>query len=112
MAERTTKAEHWVLDKKIPITLIVTILIQTATAIWWASKVEERVSVLERTSITSSSEAREMLATKVELNRSVENLQYQINSNKELTATSIGMVRDRLNSIESKLDRLIERSKK
>lgn len=34
----------WHLDKRIPITLIITIIIQTMGVTWWASNVEARVS--------------------------------------------------------------------
>lgn len=38
---------HWHLDKRVPIALIVTICMQTAAAIWWASALDSRVSALE-----------------------------------------------------------------
>lgn len=41
---------HW--DRKVPIALILTIFVtfagQSATALWWASKMDSRVEVLER----------------------------------------------------------------
>lgn len=40
--------ERWHLDKRVPIALIVTILIQTGAALWWAATVNARVDVLER----------------------------------------------------------------
>lgn len=38
--------ETWHLDKKVPLALIIVIVIQTAGAIWWASKVTERLDGL------------------------------------------------------------------
>lgn len=39
--------EHWALDKRIPLALILAIGIQTAGAIWWAATINSRVGVLE-----------------------------------------------------------------
>jgi hypothetical protein len=36
--------EPWHLDKKVPLALIITILLQTSLAIWWASGLDERVA--------------------------------------------------------------------
>lgn len=41
--------EAWHLDKKVPVTIILTILLQTAALIWWASKMDSRVATLEET---------------------------------------------------------------
>ncbi len=38
----------WHLDKRIPIALIVTILVQTFAMGWWAASLSQRVDVLER----------------------------------------------------------------
>lgn len=43
-----TPDKHWHLDKRVPVVLIFAILLQTATAVWWASAQSERVSALER----------------------------------------------------------------
>jgi hypothetical protein len=37
----------WHLDKRVPIALVVTILIQTGGAVWWLSSINSRVSNLE-----------------------------------------------------------------
>ena len=34
----------WHLDKRFPITLVVTVLIQTGVLVWWASTVESRLA--------------------------------------------------------------------
>lgn len=39
--------ESWHLDRKVPITIILTILIQTFGLVWWASKMDSRVGSLE-----------------------------------------------------------------
>ncbi len=42
-----TAPKCWTLDKHIPIAVIVTICLQTVTAVWWAAKLESHVEVLE-----------------------------------------------------------------
>lgn len=42
------KKNSWHLDKKIPIGLVVTICIQIVISIWYASKLDSRVIVLEK----------------------------------------------------------------
>ena len=39
--------ETWHLDKRVPIALILTLLLQMGTAIWWASRMDTRVSIVE-----------------------------------------------------------------
>ncbi|MCV6577445.1 MAG: hypothetical protein OIF58_17110 [Cohaesibacter sp.] len=40
--------EPWHLDKRVPVALIVTLMIQTFGVIWWAASMSERVNFLER----------------------------------------------------------------
>lgn len=37
----------WHLDKRVPIALILTILVQSGTAIWWAATTTGRVAAIE-----------------------------------------------------------------
>ena len=39
--------DPWHFDRRVPVALIVTILMQTAAAIWWASALSQRVSAVE-----------------------------------------------------------------
>lgn len=39
--------QHWTIDKRIPIAVIVAIISQTAAGIWWAATTDSRVSTLE-----------------------------------------------------------------
>lgn len=39
---------EWHLDKKVPIAMIMAILLQTGTFFWFASRLDHRVEVLER----------------------------------------------------------------
>lgn len=40
-------ADHWTVDKRIPLAFVIAILIQTAGAVWWASAISARVASLE-----------------------------------------------------------------
>jgi hypothetical protein len=40
--------EPWHLDKKVPVALIVAIIMQTATAVWWAAGISARDNEQER----------------------------------------------------------------
>lgn len=40
--------DAWHLDRKVPIALMVTIFMQSATAVWWASSIESRVGTIAK----------------------------------------------------------------
>ena len=50
MARKATpEAErHWHLDRKVPLALIFAILVQTATAFWWASGINAAMTSAQR----------------------------------------------------------------
>lgn len=79
-------AEHWHLDKKVPLALIIGLLTQTAAMVWWTSKLDSRVLRLE-----------ELIAVQATANDRV----VRLESAKDDVAR-------RLDRIEIKLDRLIE----
>ena len=39
--------EPWHLDKRVPVALIITLLLQSALAVWWASSLSADVSTLQ-----------------------------------------------------------------
>lgn len=43
-----TSDSSWHLDRKVPVAIIMTILLQTGGVIWWGATVAERLSALER----------------------------------------------------------------
>jgi hypothetical protein len=49
--------ERWHIDRRLPVALIVTLVLtfsgQTISAIWWASKTDQRIEVLEGVSKAS-----------------------------------------------------------
>lgn len=45
----TQEKDHWSVDKRIPLALILTLIAQSAGAIWWAAGINQRVVSLEKT---------------------------------------------------------------
>jgi hypothetical protein len=39
---------RWQVDKRVPVALVVTLFVQTAGAVWWASALDRRVFEVER----------------------------------------------------------------
>lgn len=55
--------QSWHLDKKVPIAMIVTIVLQTGAFVWFAARLDHRVEALER------SEARQTTTAPVQADR-------------------------------------------
>ncbi len=85
---------HWHLDKRVPVALIITILLQTVAAVWWAASLSARVDVLERDWARFATVAARLRVQEDRQTRADVRLQ-------SLTA--------RLERIERKLDVLLER---
>lgn len=47
MTNKTNMRALWEWDRKIPIGLVVAMILQTLTAIWWAAKLDSRVVMQE-----------------------------------------------------------------
>lgn len=73
-AEREYES-NWHLDKKVPIALIVTIMVQTAGGIWWAATVNARVNTLEAAVVQTAPQADRL--TRVEVK--IENVERGVN---------------------------------
>jgi len=43
MTNKTNMLTKWQWDRKVPIGLVVAMILQTLTAIWWAAKLDTRV---------------------------------------------------------------------
>lgn len=80
-------AQHWVLDKRVPIAVVVTIILQTAGMVWWAANLSNRVSNLEQTSTNERDRGDRLIRLE----------------------TQQEAVKETLGTINRKLDRVIER---
>ena len=82
-----TEDGRWHLDKKVPIALIVAILIQTGTGVWWLSSINSRVVSLEARTAASSDQPGRIIRVE----------------------TQIENMNTLMRRIEEKLDRVLER---
>lgn len=89
-------SSSWHLDKRIPITLVVMILLQTSGGVWWASKIDLRMAEIEKDSVSH--------VTQTECVDKHQILAEQVKRVEALNST----VSKRLENIDRKLDRLIE----
>jgi len=48
MAHEEDDETKWHLDKRVPLALIILILVQTGSAIWWAAAVSGSISAIEK----------------------------------------------------------------
>jgi uncharacterized coiled-coil protein SlyX len=69
--------EGWHLDKRVPIGLILTIIIQTVYMTWWASKIDSRVSVLESNSSSQELDVTSLSSQLTALNISLARLEVR-----------------------------------
>ena len=83
-----TYDHKWHLDRRVPLALIVTIMIQTFGAIWWAASVSSRIDVAENK--IQSIEKMYQLTT------------GQVASNKDLSSR----IDERLNAVQRSLDQI------
>lgn len=65
---------QWHLDRRVPITLILTILIQTGGVIYWGATTSERLSVLERKAEVIAPQADRLTRLEVRLENITETL--------------------------------------
>ena len=65
---------EWHLDKKVPLALIVTLILQSGTFIWWAAKADNRLDNLERLSAISSPQIERIVKIETKMDSIVDNL--------------------------------------
>ena len=75
-----TRDERWHLDKRVPLALVFTLVLQTFAIGWWASATSERVSTLERRMDAAAPQADRL--TRVEVK--IETVQSGIEEIKQL----------------------------
>ena len=86
---------RWHLDKKVPISLIVALLVQAGTTLWFISKLDARIASLEAMGIITAATQHDRDAAQ----------------DKNVT-DAIQLVRSQLERMDDKLDRIIERPRK
>jgi hypothetical protein len=64
----------WHLDKRVPIALIVTMMLQTGGIIWWAASASERLSALEKKVDSTAPQADRLTRVEVKLDVVQDNL--------------------------------------
>jgi hypothetical protein len=67
MTRQEKQASHWSLDKKVPITLIIAILGQSAALGWFAASITERVNALEQRSIAIVPQSERLARVEVQI---------------------------------------------
>lgn len=68
MTEEDRKYEReWHLDKKVPIAVILTILLQTGAFVWWGARIDQRVEILERSDSARLPQADRLTRVEVKL---------------------------------------------
>lgn len=85
--EKPVEGGEWHLDKRVPIALILTIIMQTMAAIWWAATMQSRIESLDKMIVSQG--AQEGRLVRLE----------QITTMQTRT----------MERVENKLDRIIER---
>jgi hypothetical protein len=84
-----TPSENWHLDRRVPIALILSLVIQTSAIIWWASSINERVA--------TNSQKVAILDTRTENMRGVAQEQ----------AVQLGRIEEQIGGLRSDIGRLI-----
>lgn len=91
----SSQPERWHLSKGVPITLIVALLMQGGSTLWFISKLDSRVALLETTQVDHAVTQRDR-----DDRQDAANLE------------AVRLLREQLTAMNGKLDRLIERGSK
>lgn len=60
MTERKD-TEHWMIEKKIPLPMLLAIGLQTSAFVWWAATTSARVDQLEKGAVTAAPQAERLV---------------------------------------------------
>lgn len=96
MTDQSEK-EHWTVDKKIPLALVITLLVQTGGVVWWSSQLSSRVNMIEERNIK----------LEVEIGKLKDN-SGEIRERFAKAETTMLAFVETTRRIETKLDRLID----
>ncbi len=94
MTDKTADKPAWHLDRKIPIGIIITILFQAAGGLWFLSKLDSRLDVLEKQD-----------AENVQVNKAF----FALEANMRTTQDSQARIEKSLDKMNDRLNRLIEK---
>jgi hypothetical protein len=95
--QSASEKEHWVVDKKIPVALVITLLVQTGGVIWWSSQLNSRVNMIEERN----------LKLEIEIGKLKDN-GGEIRERFAKAETTMLAFVETTRRIEAKLDRLID----
>lgn len=68
---------HWHLDKRVPIAIIVSLAVQSAAIIWWAATMEARVNAIEAAMLAGADTSERLTRIEVILERVERRLDQQ-----------------------------------
>lgn len=68
---------HWHLDKRVPIAIIVSLSVQSAAIIWWAATMEARVNAIEAAMLAGADTSERLTRIEVILERVERRLDQQ-----------------------------------
>ena len=71
---------QWHLDKRVPITIILALLIQTASTVWWAAGVSARVDILERERPTTIAALQRLDSSREDMNLRLTRIQDSVDA--------------------------------
>lgn len=72
-----TNENHWHLDKRVPIAIIVSLAVQSAAIIWWAATMEARVTAIEAAMLAGADTSERLTRIEVILERVERRLDQQ-----------------------------------
>lgn len=107
--------EPWHFDKKVPLALIATLIVQTITVVWWASGIHHRVATVEamqlvlasRTTTIEAASRTEVAALRAELQaRNERTLEGQRGLSEQIIEqrADVKAIRTTLERLEGRMD--------
>lgn len=77
---RTDDDQHWHIDRRVPVVLVLTLLVQFGGAVWWARGAEERIAALERRVSEVSQDSRSASSSFSDLKDRVTRIEVVLNT--------------------------------
>lgn len=102
-----TDDQHWTLDKKVPVAVIATVLVQFAAVIWMASRLNADVTELQRADARIEMTIRE---SRMKIDQ-VDNARSQVEMRLIRVEEQAKQIYDTIKSVDKKLDRIEDRNK-